>query len=204
MLMHLAVARETARGLGKKHMGLASWSTHLPSTKILIWLLSGGRGGKNYTGSEEKFVLVMMMDPNWGRQAEEERQLYSAAFELHQWHTFNWLHCQKNWHQHIWGRYAWSKWGYDWEPCLCTLSMFYQDCATGVTRRIVCVSSQDLTVTLHIGNKLSVEEKDLIKSMPYKSPLVTKEEKRCPDPVFNLTASLLCTQKMLPKAANNM
>ena len=30
---------------------------------------------KNYPGSEEKFVLVMVMDPNWVRQAGEERQL---------------------------------------------------------------------------------------------------------------------------------
>lgn len=41
MLMHLAVARETARGFAEerkkqKHMGPASWSTHLPSTKILM------------------------------------------------------------------------------------------------------------------------------------------------------------------------
>lgn len=30
---------------------------------------------KNYPGREEKFVLVMVMDPNWVRQAGEERQL---------------------------------------------------------------------------------------------------------------------------------
>lgn len=102
-------------------------------------------------------------EAGWGR----ETALCSVAFESHQWHTFNWLRCQENWHQHIWGRYARSKWGYDCEPCLCALSMFYQDCATGVARRIVCVPSQELTATLHIGKKLSVEEKYLIKCMLY-------------------------------------
>ena len=159
MLMHLAVARETARGFGKKkHMGLASWSTHSPFYKDMN--MTGAqwwrKRRRNYPGREEKFVLVMVMDPNWGRQAGEEKlALFSVAFESHQWRTFNWLHCQKNWHQHIWGRDAWSKWGYDCEPCLCALSMFYQVGATGFARRVVCVPSQELTVTVHIGKKLS-------------------------------------------------
>lgn len=169
MLMHLAVARETARGLGeekKQNMGMASWSTHLTSTKISIWLaLRGGRGGKVPWQRGE----VCFGDSDGLGEADWEREtaLYLLAFELHQWHTFNWLWCQKIWHQHIWGRDAWSKWGYDCEPCLCALSMFYQDCATGVARRIVCVPSQELTLTPHIRKKLSAEEKCLIKCMMY-------------------------------------
>lgn len=39
---------------------------------------------KNYPGSDEKFVLVMVMDPNW---LSWQAALYSAPCELHQWHT---------------------------------------------------------------------------------------------------------------------
>lgn len=122
-------------------MGLASWRTHLPSKKILIWLpLSGERGAKITLAARQVCFGdgdgPRLGDAGWRRGTA----LYSVAFELHHCHTFHWLHCQKNWHQHIWGRYAWSKWGYDCEPCLSALSMFYLVCGTGFARWLVCVS----------------------------------------------------------------
>lgn len=92
--MHLAVARETARGLWgekKKAHGTGllehtfAFYKDINMTGAQWW-----KRRKNYPGSEEKFVLVMVMDPNWVRQTgERETALYSVAFELHQWHTFN-------------------------------------------------------------------------------------------------------------------
>lgn len=98
MLMHLAVARETARGLGKKHMGPASWSTFafykdinmtgaqwwkVEEEEKLPWLW-----GEVWFGDGDGPQLV---EADWGR----ETALYFLAFELHQWNTFNWLHCQQ-------------------------------------------------------------------------------------------------------------
>lgn len=131
--------------------------------------LRGGKGGKlRWQWGEVCFGDSdgpQLGEADWER--ERETALYSLAFELHQWHTFNWLRCQKIWHQHIWGRDAWSKWGYGCESRLCALSMFYQDCATGVARRIVCVTSQELTLTLHIRKGLSARGKSLIECMLY-------------------------------------
>lgn len=114
---------------------------------------------KNYPGSEERFVLVMVMDPNRVNQSGEERQLCTR------W-LLNYINgtlltdctARKTDINIFKGRYAWSKWEYECEPCLCALSMFYQGCVTVFIRRIVYVSSQALTVTVCTGNKLSVEE----------------------------------------------
>lgn len=76
MLMHLAVARETARGLGKKAHGTGRLEDTFAFYKdINMTGAQWWKRRKNYPGSEEKFVLVMVMDPNCVRQAGEERQL---------------------------------------------------------------------------------------------------------------------------------
>lgn len=161
-------------------MGPASWSTHLPSTKILIWLaLSGGRGEKlPWQWGEVCFGDgdgPQLGEAGWGK---ERKKLCTLWLLNHINGTlFNWLRCQKNWHQHIWGRYAWSKWEYDCEPCLRALSMFYQDCAIGVASKGLSVfASQELTVTLYIGRKLSVEEKYLMKCMPCVVQVTVREQ----------------------------
>lgn len=47
---------------------------------------------KKHPGREEKFVLVILMDPIWVRKTGKHRKGDSSvlgAFELHQRHTFN-------------------------------------------------------------------------------------------------------------------
>lgn len=161
MLMHLAVATETARGWRKKTHG----------TCLLEQTFAFYKDINMIEEEEEKLPWqwgeVCFGDGDGPQSCEAggalETASYSVALELHQWHTFKWLHCQKIWHQHIWGRYAQCKWGYDCELCLCALSMFYQDCATVAAQRIVCVPSQALTVAEHVGKKLSVVEKYCIR-----------------------------------------
>lgn len=74
--MHLAVARETARGLGKETHGTGllehafAFYKDINMTRAQQWSSS-----KNYPGKDKKFVLMMVMDPNWMRQTGEERQL---------------------------------------------------------------------------------------------------------------------------------
>ncbi len=76
MLMHLAVARETASGWGKRAHGTGllehtfAFYKDINMTGAQQW-----KRRKNYPGSEEKFVLVMVMDPSWVKQAGKERQL---------------------------------------------------------------------------------------------------------------------------------
>ena len=184
-------------------MGPASWSTHLPSTKILIWLvLSGGRGEKlPWQWGEVCFGDgdgPQLGEAGWGKERERERD-WERKKLCTQWllnhingTLFNWLRCQKNWHQHIWGRYAWSKWEYDCEPCLRALSMFYQDCAIGVASKGLSVFrfSRVDSYTTYWKEVVSwgkiLNETYAVRGTSHRWG--TTRGKSCPDPVFNLTA----------------
>lgn len=99
MLMRLAVARETARGLErrvsgkktKKKQTVASWCIHLPfCRKILIlgardWC-SEVEGGAKLPRQREEVCFGGGDGPPIGRR-RRKRQL--CSFELHQWHTSN-------------------------------------------------------------------------------------------------------------------
>lgn len=63
MLMHLAVARETARGLEKKTTWDWPPGAHIAFYKD-INMSQWWKRRKNYPGSEETFVFMMVMDPN--------------------------------------------------------------------------------------------------------------------------------------------
>lgn len=140
-------------------------------------MLSSGRGGKNYTGSEEKFVFVTMMDPNCGRQSGEERQLCTLRLLNYINGTLLTDCTARKTDINIFEE---DMHGANGDMTGSLVSVLYQ-CFTKtvplVSQEELSVSSQDLTVTLHFGSKLSLEEKYLMKSMPYKSPLVNVEGK---------------------------
>lgn len=159
MLMHLAVARETARGLGKKTHGTGllehtfAFYKDINMTGAQWW-----KRRKNYPGSEEKFVLVMVMDPNWVRQAGEERQLCTQWLLNHINGTFLTDCTARKTDINIFEE---DMHGANGDMTVSLVSVLYQ-CFTksvplALQRKIVCVPSQELTLTVHFWKE--VEEK---------------------------------------------